>query len=350
MMHIYKSEVRETPFRFREGDIVKTIANIFFDVKGLIHLQNKVIAFPRFIPEPKGNRIYGKYTYKKIYGLSERFRFLEQNFPQYIVYDSVFDEKLCEVPLEDVKRHYQPVNRLRQLRHYERLDNLERDALIFLELLKNQAGIPWAKMGISGSLLVKLHTQSSDIDPIIYGIENCRKAYETLKSLTQDAKSNIKRYAMKELQKLYEFRVKDTRMNFEAFVHAENRKVLQGKFRNRDYFMRFVKDWNEINESYGTVQYRNVGYARIKAEIADDSEAIFTPCTYKLKNTKILDGTCAGLIEEISSFRGRFCEQARKGEKVVAQGKIENVIDKRQNREYLRLLLGNRPSDYMVLA
>ncbi|MDH7558559.1 MAG: hypothetical protein QHH18_08185 [Candidatus Bathyarchaeota archaeon] len=333
----------------REGDIIEDLNRIIFDVKGLVHRLGKVIAFPRFIPDSCGDRIRGKSVYRKIYSISERFKFLEQNFPQYIVYDSVFDEKLCEVPLEDVKRHYQPVNRLRQLRYCKRLDALERNALSFLELLKNQAKIPWAKIGISGSLLVKLHTQSSDIDPIIYGAENCRKAYEALKSLMQDAKSDAKKYTTRELQKLYEFRVKDTRMSFEDFVLTEKRKVLQGKFRNRDYFVRLIKDWNEINESYGTVQYRNVGYARIKAEIADDSESIFTPCTYKLKNTQILDGTHAGLIEEIASFRGRFCEQARKGETVVAQGKIERVADKRQNREYFRLLLGNKPSDYMIL-
>jgi len=333
-----------------EGDFILNYDGYVFEVKGLVHPLGRVIAFPRFILESHGNRIHGKSVYKKIYSISERFKFLEQNFPQYIVYDPVFDEKLCEVPLEDVKRHYQPVNRLRQLRHRERLDDLEKDALSFLELLKKQAGIRWANMGISGSLLVKLHTQSSDIDPIVYGSENCRKVYAALKSLTKEAKSNVKKYTPEELQKLYEFRVRDTQMRFEDFVRTESRKVLQGKFKNRDYFMRFIKDWSEIHESYGTVQYRNVGYAKIKAKIVDDSEAIFTPCTYKLTNAEILEGTRVGLIEEIASFRGRFCEQARKGEAVVAQGKIERVTDKRQNREYFRLLLGNKPSDYMVRA
>jgi len=334
----------------REGDVLRDLNGIIFDVKGLVHPPDKIIAFPRFIPDSYGNRIHGKGTYKKIYSISERFKFLEQNFPQYIFYDTVFDEKLCEVPLENVKHHYQPVNCLCQLLNCDRLDDLESDALSFLELLKNQAVISWSKIGISGSLLVELHTQSSDIDPIVYGSENCRKVYEALKSLTQDAKSNVKKYANKELQKLYEFRVRDTAMSFEDFVRTESRKVLQGKFKSREYFMRFVKYWNEVQEKYGTVQYKNVGYARIKAEIEDGSEAIFTPCSYKLKNVEILNGTSVYSIEEIVSFRGRFCEQARTGEVVIAQGKVERVTDKRQNREHYRLLLGNKPSDYMVLA
>lgn len=335
--------------KIREGDIIEDLNRIIFDVKGLVHPPAKVVAFPRFIPNLQGNRIRGGIAYKKIYSISERFEFLKQNFPQYIVYDSVFDEKLCEVSEENVKNHYKPVNCLRQLRQCERLDDLERDALDFLELLREQAEISWSGMGISGSLLVKLHTLNSDLDPVIYGSENCRKAYEALMSLTQDVKSNVKAYTLGELRRLYAFRVKDTVISFKDFVKTESRKVLQGKFKTREYFIRFVKDWNEIREAYGSIQYRNFGYARIKAEVADDLEAIFTPCIYKLKNVKVLNGTCISQIEEIASFRGRFCEQAKKDETVIAQGKVEQLTDRRQNREYFRLLLGNKPSDYMVL-
>ena len=34
---------------------------------------------------------------------------------------------------------------------------------------------------------------------------------------------------------------------------------MQGKFLQRDYSMRFVKDWNEIEEQYGTTRYVNEG-------------------------------------------------------------------------------------------
>jgi predicted nucleotidyltransferase len=34
----------------REGDLIKTKSNVVFDVKGLVHPPNKIIAFPRFIP------------------------------------------------------------------------------------------------------------------------------------------------------------------------------------------------------------------------------------------------------------------------------------------------------------
>ena len=110
-----------------------------------------------------------------------------------------------------------------------------------------------------------------------------------------------------------------------------------------------MKDWNEIDENYGDVQYENIGNAKIEATVINDSESTFTPCTYKIENVKSLEGLRIERIEEITSFRGRFCEQARKGETVVAQGKIERVTDRRQNEEHFRLLIGGKHSDYMVL-
>jgi len=336
--------------RFREGDLIETKANLIFDVKGLIHPPSKVIAFPRFVPSMSGSRRRNNLLYKKIYALSERFAFLEQNFSHYLVHDRAFGETLCEVPVSEVKRHYKPVKKLQELRSSKRLDVLESLALQCAEHLKKKANIPWKAIGISGSLMVGLHTESSDIDPVVYGSENCRKIHSALKEMLKDKHSDFMPYTRKDLKALFDFRSKDTIISFEDFVRTEARKVLQGRFKGKDYFIRFVKDWNEIEEKYGDVQYRNVGYARIKATIADASEAIFTPCTYKIDVVKIIEGQKLGPIEEIASFRGRFCEQAREDEVVVAQGKVERVIDYRRNCEYFRLLLGNKPSDFMILA
>jgi len=333
----------------REGDILQDSNGIIFDVKGLVHPSNKIIAFPRFIPDSAGDRKQKNIAYRKVYNISERFKFLEQHFPHYIVYDSVFNEKLCKVPIENVKKHYKPTNRLTELRRVGRLDFLEKDALELLKLLKNYSNISWNKMGLSGSLLVKLHKLDSDIDPIVYGSKNCLKAYLALQSLLENANTPFKPYTQEDLKVLFTFRFKDTIMTFEDFVRVESRKVLQGKFKNRDYFIRFVKDWNEINEEYGEIQFKNVGYAKVKALVEDDSEAIFTPCIYKIKDLEILEGVRFP-VEEIVSFRGRFCEQARKGEAIIAQGKVEKVCNRKLNREYFRLLLGNKPSDCMILA
>ncbi|MBS7649724.1 hypothetical protein KEJ17_08810, partial [Candidatus Bathyarchaeota archaeon] len=86
----------------------------------------------------------------------------------------------------------------------------------------------------------------------------------------------------------------------------------------------------------------------IKAKIEDDENSIFTPCTYAVSEAEALEGIDAQPLREITSFRGRFCEQARRGECVIAQGKVEKVIE-RDGSEYFRLVLGAKPSDFMII-
>jgi predicted nucleotidyltransferase len=332
-----------------EGFLIESVEGIIFDVKGLAHPPDKIIAFPRFIPDTKGSRIRKGVKYSKVYGISERFDFLEKTFPKYVVHDPVFDEKLCEVPLENVKRVYNPVSRLKMLRSRENLDALEAVVLQCLRVLREKANVSWNRLGVSGSLLVGLHAATSDIDPIVYGVENCRKVHTALGKLLEEGDTPFKPYDLEDLRRLFAFRSKDTYIGFEDFVKVESRKVFQGKFMDRDYFIRFVKEWNEISEKYGDVRYRNCGYVKIEATVVDDTEAIFTPCTYKIEDVKVVEGPKLQPIMEIASFRGRFCEQAKKGEIVIAQGKLEHVKDQKRGCEYFRLLLGNEPTDYMIL-
>ena len=332
----------------REGDIVEA-GGAFFDVKGLVHPPGKVVASIHFLPDQRGDREKGGITYRKVFHFSERYLLLKEKFPQYLTFDPIFDEHLCEIQVEDIKHHYKPADRLHELRFGDKLDEVERLAASFIDLLKGSAGVRWGSLGISGSILIKFHTPTSDIDPIIYGSKNCRKVHSALRALLRSEESSIRSYDLEGLRNLFDFRSKDTIVPFEDFVRTESRKVLQGKFLGRDYFVRCVKDWDEIKEEYGANRYISRGYAKIKAKIADDSEAIFTPCRYKIENVRVLDGVHIEPIEEIASFRGRFCEQAKNGERIIAQGKIEQVKGGRK-REYCRLLIGNKSSDFMILA
>ncbi len=334
----------------REGDFVETPEGLLFDVKGLVHPPHRIIAFIRYFPDDEGERKKKGKAYGKVYSFSERYELLKRKHPEYVVHDAVFDETLCEVPEHDVKRHYEPIEELSQLKTREDLDSLESRTLQLVEKLRERAKIPWSAIGISGSILVGLKNDRSDIDPIVYGSDNCRRAHVCLQGLLKDPHSLFKRYSLDELRSLFDFRSKDTSMGFGDFVRTESKKVFQGKFMGTDYFIRFVKDWGEIHEKYGDVRYRNMGFATIKATVADDSEAIFTPCSYAIEDVEVVDGPGASSIEEIASFRGRFCDQARSGDHVVARGKVESVTDLKRSTSHLRLLIGNLPSDHMILG
>lgn len=337
----------------REGDLIKTKSNVVFDVKGLVHPPNKIIAFPRFIPSPQGSRRGKDALYGKVYSLGERFRYLQENHPDLIVFDPVFGETLCEVPTEQIVEHYQPAEKLAELRKSKNITPLETKALQLATTLKEKAGIPWKAIGISGSIMAGLTNEKSDINPLVYGVENSRKAYAALKELFKTGDSGFKPYIREELKILFDFRSKDTKMSFEDFLLVESRKAFQGMFMGTDYFVRFVKEWSETTEQYGDVCYSNSGYAKITANIADSSDSLFTPCTYQLKDIAVVEGPKLAPIEEIVSFRGRFCEELptnlRESPTVEAQGKVELVTDNKTSATHYRLIIGGRPTDYMVI-
>lgn len=334
----------------REGEVLETWDNVFFDVKGLTHPPDRVVAFIRFFPSVDGDRLRDGRRYRKVYSLKDRYTILESRFPQYLVYDPVFDEYLCEVPYSDIKFLHDPVNFLREIRlRKRRPDNLTLKALKFAELLKENSNIPWSSIGISGSVMIGMHKQSSDIDILIYGSRNCLSVYENLKTLLKD-EGPVKPYGEEGLRKLFLFRYKDTHMSYEDFKRVESRKVTQGIFEDRDFFIRFVKNFEENDERYGEFTYRKAGWAKVKARIIDSSDSIFTPCRYRIDDVEILSGKKVNPIVEISSFRGRFCDQAREGEEIIAQGKLERAKESGDSQHYYRLLLGDAPSDYMILA
>ena len=333
----------------REGDLLETIGSIVFDVKGLVHPPNRVVAFIRYVPDPNGNRKRNGKRYSKYYSLSKRYDLLKREYPQYLVNDPVFNTLLCEVPVEDIKQHYQPAQGLEELRNRNSLDKAEAAALRFMEIVKENSGVEWSKLGVSGSILVKLHEASSDIDLVVYGSETGYRVAKAMKEMFENKNSPIKAYNMDGLRELFDFRSKDTNVSFEDFVRTDSRKVSHGKFMGKHFFIRFVKDLNEISEQYGSIIYKPEGNVRIKATVADDTESLFTPCTYKLANVQILEGPKIEHLEEIVSFRGRFCEHARNGEAVIAEGKLERVQQEGKD-DHFRLLLGSQPADHMILT
>ena len=344
-----KGENPKLDSRFREGDLIETLDGIVFDVKGLVHPPNRVVAFIRYVPDPEGNRERDGTRYCKFYNLSKRYTLLKQKYPQYLVDDPVFNTLLCEVPIEDIKTHYKPVQGLQELRNRNNLDSAETAALRFMEILKENSGVHWGKLGVSGSILVRLQEPSSDIDLVVYGSEAGYRVAETMKEMFANKDNPIKAYDLAGLRELFDFRSKDTNVSFEDFVRTDSRKVSHGKFMGKHFFIRFVKDLNEISEQYGNIIYKPEGNVKIKATITDDKESLFTPCSYKLAHVQALEGNKTEHIEEIVSFRGRFCEQAKSGETVIAEGKLERVQQKGK-RDHFRLLLGGKPSDHMILV
>jgi uncharacterized protein len=330
---------------------LETHDGLFFAVKGLEHPPDRTIAVLRYVPDPEGGtRKKGDKAYRRLYHFNEQEQLIRTAYPQYLAYDPVFQTTLQSVPWSTVRRIYDPRERIQEWAQNAARSAVEEDAYAFACLLQEKAQVPFSALGIAGSLLIGLHTEHSDLDAVAFGSENCKKVYQTLRRLLDDeSRDGLSRLDRKGLEELYAERVKDTQMDFRKFVDLEKQKVNQGSFRNRPYFIRFIKEPRETGLIYGQQRYVPLGRVCITASIADDSESIFTPCRYALADVRILEGPQQNSPGEIVSFRGRFCEQARVGDSIAAAGTLER-IEKNTGEVSHRLLLGNAVEDTMVPA
>ena len=332
-----------------EGYYIESDGGFFFAVKGLVHPPKAVVAYLRYAPDTNGERERKGIHYRRLYYFEEQEKLLQERCPTCLFFDPVFGERLQGVPRERIRQVYDPCFKLEELRSRENLDEVEKSALDFGEILRDRAGVSKRCLGISGSILLELHTPQSDIDIIVYGADNCWAVHKALETMLDEPSTRVERLNRKELEELYTFRSQDTPMNFEDFAWQERRKVIQGRFWGYNYFIRFVRVPSEGRESYGDRKCTSLGWAEVEATGTDASEAIFTPCVYKIDDVQFVAAQAVPTMppREIVSFRGRFCEQAKEGERILARGKIERVVT-REGEAYHRLLLG-RPGDFMVV-
>ena len=332
--------------RFREGDFIETSEGLIFDVKGLTHPPNKVIAFVRYVPSSEGYRERYGCRYLKVYDLNDRFNFLKKQFPHYLSFDPIIGEEIIEVPLDRITQHYQPINKVIELRSKSPLNFLEKKALKFIDRISTVIQMPQDSIGISGSLLVSLSSSTSDLDLIVYGIDNAQKVDHALTNLL-DKEEDFKKYTVNNLKLRYKARSISSGIKWEEYMFHEQRKSFQGFFDKTEFYVRYIKDWSEVQEVYGDRVFIPMGRAKISGIITNDSDSLFTPCNYGIEDVKVLEGIAAKPIVGISSFRGRFCRQALVGEHVLAYGKLEKIIQNKINSWY-RLVLGNTPNDFLV--
>jgi len=330
----------------REGDFIETFDGLIFDVKGLLHPPDRVVAYLRYVPDGRGDRERAGIKYRKVYSLYARAKLLARKWPQYVYRDPFFNREMQAVPLDSVEHHYLPAEKLAQMQRGVELDQRERLAVDMAETLVKQAGISISNMGVSGSVLVSLHTNRSDIDLLLYGSHAARKCHSKLRVILGARSHGFTPYQTSDLRKLYTQRGVSTSIPFKTFTRHEQLKVLQGKFRGTDYFIRCVKEWGEWHEAYGDRKYYPLGRAIVHATISDDSDSIFTPCTYQIVDVRVTGKHPKPT--QIVSFRGRFCEQVRRGELILAKGNLERAVE--EHGETYRLVIGEDPHDCLVVV
>ena len=185
------------------------------------------------------------------------------------------------------------------------------------------------------------------LDLLVYGDTSAKAVHQTLVDLLREGDGSIRRLDQEELREIHAAHRPDTPLTFRDFARSQRRKVNEGRYRDRAFFLRFVRQPGEFGERYGERRYQSVGRATVRAIVHDDSDAIFTPCRYGVQKATVLEGPTVEDVREIVSHRGRFSDQLRAGEIAEASGSLERVVHG-AGEIYHRLVVGGQAGDWLL--
>lgn len=325
-----------------EGYFIMTDDDLLFEVKGVVHPKDRIIAYLRYIQDKHGDRQSRSGTrFRKVYSLKERDEILHREYPQYLWLDENRGRQFQAVPRNRVSFVLSPIDGLRQLLDMGiHITALERAARALAELLVDRAGIEWSDIGLTGSQLVGLSGEKSDIDLVVYGSKPARRIHSVLRE-DYDSLPGIERYHGIRLKRHVKFRWDKHDQWERSLQEIESQKALQGLFRSYDFFIRMVKIPDEVEYKYEDLIIRDKGIQTVECLVIDDNDSIFTPCTYIVES----DMTS---LRRLVSFRGRFTEHVFAGESVEARGRMETVTNVNTNESFTQLVLGEDPLDYLM--
>ncbi len=275
----------------RLRDFIETWEDWIFSVVDY-HNEDGVHCLLRYVASPDGERVRNGVRYKKM-GFDEAYEFIRQRRPDYL-------KGVMVVPNDDVYRHYEPNKGLQ--------DVLRTDSRV-KKMVKALDGIPMSDMGITGSKLVGLGAETSDVDFIVYG-ESWFRARDLLqKAIAGGVIDGIDEAGWK---KIYAKRKPE--LNFDEFYVHERRKgnrcLLDGVLTD----LLFVRSWDQIGPKVPVG--KDLGMKTITAKVTDARFAFDSPAIYEVEHPE---------VRRVLSFTHTYAGQALAGETIEACGRLEET-------------------------
>jgi len=334
---------------FLDRDFVEDRDGYLYCVVGYVHPPDKVLAYLKYVPTQSLDTIWfrGKIGYNRVLkyyssvAVSESFKILRKIKPHYIYYDDVFNITFIGVPVGEIRKHYIPEERLKEIIVNGGEDELERDLAELVGYLSEITNIKTQYFGISGSILMRIHNPKySDIDLTVYGITNSWKLIGALReveggkiSLPED--DVIKEWAL-EVSKHHPLTPKEAYL---MYVEKRMRLVFKGY---RVFSVHPILMPEEVDEKYGDKTYVPKDLVKIRGKVVNSSLSIFLPGRYMVSDVEVLEGKDElSEIKEVVTFEGIYSGILDVDEEFIAYGKVEEVYDKIKDSRYFRLVIGS---------
>jgi predicted nucleotidyltransferase len=334
----------------KDRDFIETAEGMFFCVAGYLHPPDKYTAYLKYSPalvgKWKGREVqyHRELEYYHVSLVADTIACLERNHPHYVHYCPVRNIKFSMIPQECVKNYYLPEQRLGEILETPR-DPLEEEVRAFVSEIIADTGIKTEDFGITGSILLGIHNpEFSDIDLLVYGLENAWKVRAALK---ERRSARIRPVTGKVLEEWCASVANHFPLSYEEARYLAGRRWNYGFFgdqalrpaQDRYFSIHPTRKDDEIRENYGDTVYREKGAARIRATVSDASESLFMPALYRIERVEVIETAGAQddalSLKEVVSYEGLYRDVVDSGAEIEARGKLESV-----NEQYYRLVIG----------
>ncbi|MEM0451087.1 MAG: hypothetical protein QXO17_05925 [Nitrososphaerota archaeon] len=316
----------------RDRDMFATEEGWIFTVLGDVHPPKRIWSYLKYVPGPGPwraadgrtyTRVFTTYTVRELLSIMDEIR---ARRPEYLYYDPVVGNEVIAPPVDAVIEYWSTSIGLRRMSdrvEEGRASRLEQEAIGFVRWLESHAGLKRNDFGVTGSLLLGIHHDRSDIDLVVYGRRNLMRALEALRTAGEPVKPGAGQRLVETLRAIYRMPATDARSLAARVVH-------KGLFGSTHYSVFGVRD--QPMHGYGDYQYVGKGIVEVEVEITDSSESLFTPSIYRVEE-KVLG------IERIMSYHMVLAGLFEPGDRLRVRAKLEEV--KGPRGEALQLVLGS---------
>lgn len=290
----------------RIRDFIVTVDGLIFSSVSYFHPRDKYRAYLRYYPDEEGDRVFKHRRYSKVTSTADADEYLRRNYPVYV------NAEGQGVPRARAAVIYRPDARLRDLLNRPR-DVLEERVH---HLSRVFADVPDEKKGITGSILMGIHRPDSDIDFVIYGLQNHSRARQTLRKLIEDGGAGrVRGLTKKEWRRVYLKRFPGEKaLSFREFLWHERRKYHRGVIEGTLFDILLVREPGELKPQ--TEARPTEVKVTVRCRVTDSSLAFDSPAVY----TVIMEN---GAVGEVYSFTHTYAGQALPGEVVEVRGVVE---------------------------
>ena len=250
--------------------------------------EEKVGCVLRYVPDDDGERTAPNGTKYKKLDFEDAFAYIAEHKPEYL-------DTVHRVPRADVLRVIKPEEEI--IHVAARNERVMQLLLVFNVSIEN--------IGCTGSLLVGLENEASDVDMVVYG----SAWFEAQKNLISAVeKGTVSGLSEEMWQKVYNKRVPE--IDYETFIAHEKRKWNRGEIDGTYFDLLYTRSYDRIASGAVPIGTKS-GKMTIEATVTDASLAFDSPAIYVVDHDE---------IDKVLSFTHTYSGQALTGEVIEAKG------------------------------